>query len=175
MKPARPFVVSLRKTKSPSFSFTLNPPSGLPPSACEKWKRKSFRNFPYELRDYSMPKNKAEAEKSVIKLISFLKKEPVESVIRGKGGNNITVGEWVRLFTNIDGNPKALKKDIEGRPYSLGTVKNNQMWYKKIAKYTGFMNLKMNEVREADILGLLKLLSETKAKDGRDYKETRAF
>jgi integrase len=89
--------------------------------------------------------------------------------------NNMTIGEWLFKFTALESNPKALKKDIEDKPYSLGTIRLYALYYRVIAKYPQFTCIKMNDITERDLLSFLGKLSKDKNRNGIEYKGTRAF
>jgi len=99
-KHSKQFTV-IRRTDSKSYRLTLNPSCGLPERVCAEWFRRSFQLLPAELADYRSPKNKEEAEASAIALIIHLKrKREEEGCARRAKFEDITVGAWIKKFTN---------------------------------------------------------------------------
>jgi hypothetical protein len=64
-----------KRPKTKKFQVTLYLASGLPPEACQIWKRRSFSRLPLELAVFRAPKTKAAAETDAFALIEYLKNQ----------------------------------------------------------------------------------------------------
>jgi integrase len=102
---AKPFTIS-RRNDSKTFLLTLNDTCGLPKRVCDEWSRKSFHKFPAELANHRNPKTKAAAEAAAFALITYLKKKQEEGNARRVSVDDITVGDWIKKFTELDTSPR---------------------------------------------------------------------
>ena len=160
---AEPYIV---KKRGNSFQFTLNSTCGLPERVCAEWQRKGFKALPDELSDYRNPQTKPEAKANVRTLIDFLKKklEMGGSAWRVAAGD-ITVGDWIKKFTDLTTNPRTGINSSQNRPYSCDTLAHYADYYRLHVKDDPIADLKMAEVEEDDILELMARLSASDLKD----------
>jgi len=100
---AEPYIVIKRGN---SFQFTLNSTCGLPQRVCIEWQRRSFITMPDELFYCRYPKTKPEAKSHVRTLIEYLKKKNAEGGAMRVSAENITVGDWIKKFTELETNPR---------------------------------------------------------------------
>jgi integrase/recombinase XerD len=169
-----PYIV---KKRGNSFQFTLNSTCGLPERVCAEWQRRGFRTLPDELSDYRNPKTKPEAKESVRTLIDFLKKRQAEGCARRVSAEDITVGDWIKKFTELTTNPRTGINASKNRPFSCDTLAHYADYYRLHVKDDSIADLKMVEVEEDDILEYIARLSasELKDKSGRKMGGTRKF
>jgi integrase/recombinase XerD len=170
----RSFVI-VKRSNANTFQFTLNHAFGLHERVCKEWRRKSFHDLPEELAQYRNPKDKKEAEDSVIALILYLKKKQEEGTARRVVTEDITVGAWIKKFTSLETSPRTGINASENRPYSIDSVGNYLGYYTLYIKVDPLAELKMVEVEEEDVLNFTNRLSMKKLKDGRSMAGTRTF
>jgi integrase/recombinase XerD len=170
----KPFVITKRNNAN-TFQFTLNQAPGLHERVCKEWHRRSFHDLPTELVQYRNPKDKKEAEASVIALIMYLRKKQEEGTARRVVIDDITVGAWIKKFTAIETSPRTGVNASENRPYSINSVENYLGYYNTHIKDDPLTELKMTEVEEEDVLNYTNRLSMKKLKDGRLMAGTRTF
>jgi hypothetical protein len=169
-----PYIV---KKRGNSFQFTLNSTCGLPERICDEWQRKGFKTLPDELSDYRSPKTKPEVKENVRMLIDFLKKKLAEGCARRVSAEDITVGDWIKKFTELETNPRTGINASKNRPFSCETLYHYSDYYRLHVEGDPIANLKMVEVEEDDILEYIARLSASKLKDksGRRMGGTRKF
>jgi integrase len=172
-RPQKPFVTP-RRRDSKTFQITINPASGLPEKVCRNWRRKSFQDLPDELSQYRNPKTKAAAEAGAFALIQHLGKTLEENNLRKASNDNITVGEWVEIFTKIETSPRTGRNAEKNRPYSPGTLGTYSDYFAHI-KDDPLAAIKMSEIEEEDITGFSSRLSLAKKKSGELLGGTRTF
>jgi len=171
---AEPYIVIKRGN---SFQFTLNSTCGLPQRVCAEWQRRSFISLPDELIDCRYPKTKPEAKSFVRTFVDFLKRKNEEGSARRVSSEDITVGDWIKKFTNLETNPRTGINASKNRPFSCETLAHYADYYRLHVKDDPIASLKMTEVEEEDILQFIVRLSESKLKDksGRKMGGTRKF
>jgi len=153
-----PYIIHQRND-SDTYQITLNPPCGLPVRVCAEWKRRSFKNFPDELANYRYPRSKPDAKAGAYALIQFLKKKQEEGSARRVATDDITVGEWVKKFIEIETSPRTGINASKNRPYSLNTLDTYKSNYTCHIKDDPICKLKMAETEEEDILEYITRLS----------------
>jgi len=95
-----------RRSDSKTYRFSINPTCGLSERVCEEWDRVSYQNLPAELAHLRNPKNKDAAEAAAQALIVFLRKKQEEGCARRVSVDDITVGDWIKKFTELDTSPR---------------------------------------------------------------------
>jgi len=165
-----------RRSDSKSYRFSLNPTCGLLERVCAEWYRVSFQNLPAELAHLRNPKNKNAAEAAAQALILYLKKkQEEEGSARRVSVDDITVGDWIKKFTELDTSPRTGINASKNRPFSCETLNSYKGYYNLHIKNDPICNLKMAEVEEEDILEFITRLSVSKLRDGRQMGGTRKF
>jgi integrase len=170
----KPFVITKRNNAN-TFQFTLNHAYGLHERVCKEWRRKGFHDLPTELAQYRNPKDKKEAEDSVIALILYLKKKQEEGSARRVAIENITVGKWIEKFTAIETSPRTGMNAAKNRPYSVGTISSYKGYYDIHINGDPISQLSITEVQEEDVLEYATRLSLKKTNSGRVMAGTRTF
>ena len=171
----KPFTL-IRRTDSKSFRLTLNPSCGLPVRVCKEWYRCSFQHLLAELAYHRNPKTKDKAEAAAYALIQYLKQKQIEEgSARRVSVEDITVGAWIKKFTEIETSPRTGINASKNRPFSYETLNSYKGYYKLHVKNDPICDLKMSEVEEEDILEFITRLSVSKLKDGRRMGGTRKF
>ena len=171
---ANPYNITERETGT--FQFTLNPTCGLPQRVCNEWLRKGFNALPAELVNYRNPKSISSAKASVQVLIAFLKKkQEEEGSARCVQTEDITVGEWLAKFTEMETSPRTGINAAENRPYSVTTLTGYKKDFKCHIKNDPICTLKMVEVEEEDALAFITRLSIKKNSRGKVMGGTRTF
>jgi integrase len=169
-----PFVIRQRKDCK-TYLFSLNPTCGLPERICREWQRKSFQTLPDELAHHRKPKNKPHARIAVQALIGYLNKKQEEGSSRRVIAEDITVGKWIKKFTEMETGPRTGINTSKNRPSSYDTLDGYKGSYERYIKDDPICDLKMAEVEEEDILEYTTRLSLKKTKDGRQIGGTRTF
>ncbi|MDR1251639.1 MAG: hypothetical protein LBK62_05675 [Treponema sp.] len=172
---AEPIIIHKRGN---SFQFTLNSTCGLPCRVCAEWQRRSFKTLPDELFLYRNPKTKPDAKANIQVLIAFLRKKlETGAAVRRVAAEDITVGGWIKKFTDLETNPRTGINASKNRPFSCDTLAHYADYYRLHVKDDPIANLKMVEVEEEDILEYMVRLSasELKDKSGRKMGGTRKF
>jgi integrase len=171
-----PYIITWRND-SKTFQFTLNFAYGLNERVCAQWHRKSFQNLPNELAIYRNPKSKPAAKAGVDALIVYLRKKQEEGNTRRVSGDDITVGAWVKKFTDLTTNPRTGINASKNRPFSCDTIAHYADYYRLHIKDDPIADLKMSEIEEDDILEYIVRLSNSKLKDKSNRKMggTRKF
>jgi len=155
------FVIQKRSDYK-TFILTLNEISGVSPRICKEWQRKSFQNFPPELVTYSNPKSKSEAKANARVLINFLKNTDAVPLPK----NDYSVGDWLKLFTSVEGSPKGARNIAENNPYSEHSVDRLKGLYEVHMKNDPFMKLLMSEVETSDALAFINRMGLRKLTGG---------
>jgi integrase len=172
---AEPIIIHKRGN---SFQFTLNSTCGLPRRVCAEWQCRSFKTLPDELSLYRNPNSKPEAKANAQVLIAFLRKRlEAGAAVRRTVAEDITVGDWIKRFTDLETNPRTGINASKNRPFSCDTLAHYADYYRLHVKDDPIANLKMVEVEEDDILEYMVRLSasELKDKSGRKMGGTRKF
>jgi integrase/recombinase XerD len=165
-----------RRSDSKSYRLTLNPTCGLPDRVCSEWYRTSFQHFPVELAHLRNPKNKDAAEAAAQTLIQYLKKkQEEEGSARRVSVDDITVGDWIKKFTELETSPRTGINASKNRPFSYETLNTYKGYYRLHVKDDPICSLKMAEVEEEDILEYMTRLSVSKLHNGRKMGGTRKF
>jgi len=167
-----------RRSDSKTYRFSINPTCGLSERVCAEWDRTSYQNLPAELAHLRNPKNKDAAEAAAQALIQYLKKkQEEEGNARRVSVDDITVGDWIKKFTELDTSPRTGINASKNRPFSIETLHSYKGYYNLHIKDDPICNLKMAEVEEEDILEFITRLSVSKLKDGSGRKMggTRKF
>jgi integrase len=153
------------------FQFTLNFAYGLDERVCAQWRRKSFQKLPKELALFWNPKTKTEAKAGVDALVAHLRKKQEEGYALRAAVADITVGEWIEKFINIETSPRTGLNAAENKPYSLNTLDGYKSYYDCHIKNDPVCKLKMSEIEEEDILEYCTRLSvKKKLLKGKDEK-----
>jgi len=174
-KTPEPYVIYYRKD-SRTYNLTLNPNCGLPRRVCLEWRRRSFQHLPDELAEYRSPKSMAEAKIGKDFLIAFLKRKQEEGSARNTAAGNVTVGEWIRRFTDIETSPRTGINASKNRPYSVDTFRSTyNAYYTCHIQGDPFTELRMAEVEEDDVLDFCTRMSIDKLLDGRPMGGTRTY
>jgi integrase len=173
MRIPRPFLTCRRKDCK-TFFFSLNRTCGLPERVCSEWQRCSFSTLPDELSHYRYPKSKAAADAAVIAFINFLKGKQKNGFARLKA-EDITVGNWIKKFVDIETSPRSGINASKNKPYSVDTLDGYRGNYVRHIKDDPICGLKMGEVEEADILEYITRLSVKKLKNGKQIGGSRTF
>ncbi|GHV88978.1 hypothetical protein AGMMS50267_13380 [Spirochaetia bacterium] len=154
-KPQKPFTTP-KRGDSKMFQLTLNPTSGLPQRVCKEWQRRSFQYLPDALVQFRNPKTKATAAAAAFALIDYLKKELETTGASRITFDDITVGDWVKKFTNIETSPRTSRNAARNRPYSPETIGTYLSYYEAHIKGDPITELKMSEIEEDDLLTFIK-------------------
>jgi hypothetical protein len=131
-----------------------------------------------ELSLYRNPKTKPKAKANIQVFIAFLKKElDAGAAVRRVAAEDITVGDWIKKFADLETNPRTGINASKNRPFSCDTLAHYADYYRLHVKDDPIANLKMAEVEEDDILEYMVRLSasELKDKSGRKMGGTRKF
>ena len=171
---SKPFKVR-RRNDSRTFQVTLNPSCGLSAKVCLEWTRRSFQELPGELARHGNPKNKAAAEAAALALIKYLESKREEGSARRVTVQDITVGDWIEKFTQLESSPRAGFNASKNRPYSSDTVDTYRSYFVTHIEGDAFCSLKMAEVEEEDALEFVTRLSVRKLTDGRPMSGSRTF
>jgi integrase/recombinase XerD len=131
--------------------------------------------LPDALSQFRNPKTKIAAAAAAFALIDYLKKELETTGASRVTFDNITVGNWVKKFTNIETSPRTSRNAARNRPYSSGTLDTYLSYYEAHIKNDPLSELKMAEVEEDDILTFTNRLSFTKKKNDEILGGTRTF
>lgn len=156
-----PYVISWRNDTK-KIQFTLNFAYGLNERVCAQWERKSFQSLPEELAMYRNPKTKSSAKAGVDALIVYLRKKQEEGCAQRSSVDDITVGEWIEKFINIETSPRTGLNATENKPYSLNTLDGYKSYFNCHIKNDPICKLKMAEIEEEDILEYYTRLSVKK-------------
>ncbi|MDR1325600.1 MAG: hypothetical protein LBK00_06155 [Treponema sp.] len=116
-KSPQPFLVT-RWKDAKTFLLTLNDSCGLPSRVCREWIRRSFQNLPDALVAYREPKSKAAATTGALALIAYLKNNQAAPAVK----SDVTVGQWIELFTAPETSPRAARNMARNRPNSIDTI-----------------------------------------------------
>jgi integrase len=173
-KPQKPFSTP-KRGDSKTFQLTINPVSGLPVRICREWRRKSFQDLPDALAQYRNPKTKSAAQAGAFALIQHLKKELEENNARRAPSDNITVGEWIEKFTDIETSPRTGRNAAKNRPYSPDTLDTYRTYFNAHIKGDPLASMRMSEIDEEDIMVFTNRLSLKKKRDGASLGGTRTF
>jgi hypothetical protein len=173
-RPQKPFTVK-KRNDSKTFQFTINPASGLPGKVCRDWQRCSFQDLPDALALYRAPKNKPAAETGVMALIRYLEKRLEQNEARKSFNEAVTVGEWVKRFTEIETSPRTGRNANKNKPYSLGTLDTYKTYYNCHIKDDPFSEILMSEVDEDDVTIYTNRLSVKKLRNGNPCGGSRTF
>ena len=112
------------KKRGNTYQFSLNPSCELPHRVCAEWQRRSIKKLPDELSLYRNSKSKTEIIASIKVLISYLKKkQEEEGSARHVQTEDITVGEWLAKFTEMETSPRTGINAAENKPYSVTTLR----------------------------------------------------
>jgi integrase len=168
----KPFTTPHRRD-SKTFQLTINPASGLPDKICWNWQRKSFQDLPGELSKYRNPRTKAAAEAGALALIQYLTKALEENNARRVPDDDITVGQWIEKFVNIETSPRTGRNAAKNRPYSPDTLDTYKTYFNAHIKDDLLARIKMSEVEEEDITIFTNRLSLKKKKNGELLGGTR--
>ncbi|MCL2210215.1 MAG: tyrosine-type recombinase/integrase [Treponema sp.] len=156
---AEPFTIA-KRADSDTYHITLNPSCGLPVRVCNEWRRKSFKYFPDELADFRFPKSIKAAKPGAWALIAYLKKKlEEEGSARRVPVIDVTVGEWIKKFIELETSPRTGINAGENRPYSLNTLDSYKSYFNCHIKDDPICQLKMTEVEEEDVLEYISRLS----------------
>ncbi|MDR1072120.1 MAG: hypothetical protein LBL45_00380, partial [Treponema sp.] len=137
---AEPYLVTKR---GKTFQFTLNSTCGLPFRICAEWQRRSFTTLPDELSNYRNPKTKPEAKANIRVFIVFLKKKlEAGAAVRRVAAEDITVGDWIKKFTDLETNPRTGINASKNRPFSCDTLAHYADYYRLHVKDDPIANLK---------------------------------
>jgi hypothetical protein len=150
----KPFITPSRNDAK-TYQISLNPSSGLSERICHQWKRRSFHDFPFELKQFRYPKNKASAQAGALALIEFLKKAQEPSRVPT---DRIEVGTWLKKFTHIEGNPRSARIIATNHPYSVNTINCYEGLFRVYIDGDPFTKLLMQEMEEADVLEFISRL-----------------
>ncbi|MDR3160618.1 MAG: hypothetical protein LBU28_03285 [Spirochaetaceae bacterium] len=162
-----------RRGDSKTFQLTITPASGLPAKICREWRRKSFQDLPDELSQYRNPKTKAATEAGAFALIRYLGKMLEENYARRVPDDDITVGQWIEKFVNIETSPRTGRNAAKNRPYSPATLDIYRTYFNTHIKDDPFAKIKMAEVEEEDVTVFTNRLSLKKKKNGKPLGGTR--
>jgi hypothetical protein len=173
-RPQKPFFTR-RRNDSKTFLFSINPASGLPRKVCLDWQRRSFQDFPDAIAQYRNPKNKSAADASVIALIQYLNQGLEAENVWCIPPENVTVGNWVKKFIDIETSPRTGRNASKNRSYSLGTLDTYKTYYNAHIKNDPFVGLLMSEVAEDDVITFTNRLSIKKLKNGNPMAGSRMF
>lgn len=139
----------------------------------QEWHRRSFQDLPEELAQYRSPKTKAAAQAGAFALIEYLKKKQQKEVsARRVTTEDITVGAWIKKFTDIETSPRTGINASRNRPYSFNTLDAYKSYFNCHIKDDQISKLKMAEVEEEDILEYVTRLSIKKFKKIKNGRET---
>jgi len=154
MKTRMPYRIKYRADRD-FYTVALNyPECGLSAAECDAWGvRRAFSTFPEELKEYRQPRSRRAAERGAQALIAFLQKKPGALAIRND--DSPTMGEWVRLFLDLETSPRAVRLVGKNRPYSPQTIYNYQSIYDAHLTNDPILSRKMESIEQADILLLL--------------------
>ncbi|MDR2536994.1 MAG: hypothetical protein LBC46_01695, partial [Treponema sp.] len=169
-KSPQPFVVTRHKDVK-TFLLTLNVSCGLPSRVCHDWIRKSFQNLPDALTARREPKSKAAATTGALALIAYLKNNQAAPAVK----SDVTVGQWLKLFTAIETSPRAARNVARNRPNSLATIADYESYYRLHVKDDAFSGLKMDSVDDDDALLFLGRLGAKRIQAGRPMAGTRTY
>jgi len=168
-----PYIVNKRGN---SFQFTLNTTCGLPQRVCNDWQRKGFKAFPDELSNYRNPKTKPEAKANCRVLIAYLKKKiEAGETARRVVTTDITVGDWLRKFIQIDTSPRTGINIAENGSCSEDSILTYESYFRCHIEGDPILELKMSEVDRQDVIDLSTRMSVKKIKPGREMGGTRTF
>jgi hypothetical protein len=172
MKPQKPFSTP-KRGDSKTFQLTITPASGLPDKICREWQRKSFQDLPGELSKYRNPKTKAVAEAGALALIQYLTRTLEENNARKVPDDDLSVGQWIEKFINIETSPRTGRNAAKNRPYSPDTLDTYRTYFNAHVKDDPFAKIKMSEVEEEDVTVFTNRLSLKKKKNGKPLGGTR--
>jgi integrase/recombinase XerD len=164
-KPQKPFTTP-RRGDSRTFQLTINPTSGLPDKICREWQRKSFQDLPDGLSKYRNPRTKTAAEAGALALVQYLTKALEENNARRAPDGDITVGQWVEKFVNIETSPRTGRNAAKNRSYSPKTLDAYKTYFNTHIKGDPFAEIRMSEVDEEDVTVFTNRLSLKKKKNG---------
>jgi len=165
-----PYTITWRRDTK-KFQFSLNFAYGLDDCVCAQWRRKSFYCLPDELANFRNPNTKQTAKAGVDALIAYLRKKQEEGGSLRSPVDDITVGEWIEKFINIETSPRTGLNAAENKPYSLNTLDGYKSYYNCHIKNDPVCKLKMSEIEEEDILEYCTRLSvKKKLLKGKDEK-----
>ena len=170
----KPFTIR-KRNDSGTFQITLNVSCGLPQRVCQEWKRRSFQDLPDELARYRSPKDDKAAEPAVFALIKYLTAKQAEGSARRVATEDITVGGWIKKFTEIETSPRTGINASKNRPYSPDTVNTYRSYFAVHIKEDAFCSLKMAEVEEEDALEFMTRLSMKRLAGGKPMSGSRTF
>jgi hypothetical protein len=156
----KPYIVKKRED-SQTFALTLTESSGLPRSVYSSWNRRSFTHFPDVLALYRRPSSKTLAERGAMALIGYLKKEtdPRKTELPS---DDPLVGDWIRKFTTLEGNPRSARITGKNRPYSPKTIVNYQGVYRCYLQKDPLLRCRMNSLEQTDMLEFMSRIGEIK-------------
>ncbi|MDR1324902.1 MAG: tyrosine-type recombinase/integrase [Treponema sp.] len=169
-KSPQPFLVTRRKDAK-TFPLTLNVSCGLPSRVCREWIRRSFQNLPDVLAAHRQPKSKAAATIGALALIAYLKNNQTVPVVK----SDVTVGQWLELFTALETSPRAARNVARNRPNSIDTIADYESYYRLHVKDDAFSDLKMDSANDEDALLLLGRLGARQLHAGRPMAGTRTY
>ena len=159
MRIPEPFTIRWREDRK-TFLFSINKTSGLPKRVCDEWQRRSFSQFPDELIQYRSAKYSptakgdvpAAAKTAVQALIAHLKAKQAEGSARQIKTEDITVGEWIEKFIQMETSPRTGINNSKNKPPSVSTFTGYKKFYVNHIKDDPICKLKMSEIEEQDIL-----------------------
>jgi hypothetical protein len=157
-RPQKPFATP-RRGDSKTFQLTITPASGLPEKICREWHRKSFQDLPDELAKHRNPKTKTAAEAGALALIQYLTRAREENNTRRVPDDDITVGQWIEKFVNIETSPRTGRNAAKNRPYSPKTLDTYKTYFNTHIKGDPFAEIRMSEVEEEDVMVFTNRLS----------------
>ncbi|MDR1218356.1 MAG: hypothetical protein LBK73_01970 [Treponema sp.] len=131
--------------------------------------------MPDELSHYRNPRTKAAAEASALSLIQYLHKALEENNARQVPADDITVGQWIEKFVNIETSPRTGRNAAKNRPYSPDTLDTYKTYFNTHIKRDPFAEIKMSEADEEDVMIFTNRLSLKKKKNGDLLGGTRTF